>query len=723
MTIVMSAPCGRAVDWACHGEGRVIAAARGPSRWAAWAGASVAAIVLLTGPAAAQTWNGNTSTDWTEGSNWSGGVPPTSANVVMTNGRPAVLGINGPATGSTGSLLLGGATGSLTIQNGSTLTSTGLASVGSGAGANVVATVKGPGSKWTIGGLLNVGGSGTGVLNIENGGVVGAQGGVRLGLIAGVVGTINVNGGSTLETTGFIKGAGTAQVTFDNATLRALASNATFTGTLTVNELVIAAGGLTVDTNGFAIDAEGFSGVGGLGVVGTGTLTLADISTYAGATRIGAGGTLVIDGDHAGTGNHLHIETALGDDSSVTGRFVVAGNTTGTTNVTVTNRGGVGGVTTTGIKIIDVGGTSDGLFNLLGDTTYNGEQAVIGGAYLYGLYQDTGDGDWYLRTIIDDEPVIQPAAPVIEAYVAAALQAFNTTESLQQRIGNRTWSAGDAEGRGIWGRIEVGHLSIAPGSSTTGASYDVTTWQFQAGLDGVLSQNEAGTLVGGVNAQFGTIAADIASASGLGGVASTGYGLGTSLTWYGSEGFYLDAQGKLTWFDSALSSDTLGVTLVSGNAGFGYALSLEAGQEIGLGDHWSVTPQAQLTYSAVDFDDFASFGSTVALESGDGLLGRLGISVDREADWQDTAGETGRTRLYGIANLTYEFLDGTSTSIGGDTLTSRTDPAWGGVGLGASVNWAGNTLSLYGEANVGTSLSNPGDSYSLGVTAGLRGRL
>ena len=105
------------------------------------------------------------------------------------------------------------------------------------------------------------------------------------------------------------------------------------------------------------------------------------------------------------------------------------------------------------------------------------------------------------------------------------------------------------------------------------------------------------------------------------------------------------------------------------------------------------------------------------------LLGRLGISVDHETEWQDAKGDTGNTRLYGIANLTYEFLDGTATSIGGDTLSSKADPLWGTIGLGGSVNWAGDALSLYGEANLGTSLNNPGDSYSFGVTAGIKGKL
>jgi len=683
------------------------------------AGVAVVAFALFAGPASAQTWNGSVSADWMNGANWSGGAPPAgSIGVVITSSNPVILGFSGPATGQTNGILLNGNSTSLTIRNGSTLDTAGVAGVGSGAGHTGIVTVTGAGSQWIVGGALNVGASGTGTLNILDGALVRALGGLRLSGIS--TGTLNVSGGGILETTGLTKGASSAPVTFDNATLRALGTKADFTDGFTVNQLTIAAGGVTVDTNTFDIGAVGFSGVGGLSVIGGGKLTLTGASTYAGATRIGLDSTLEIDGDYDATGKTLQIETALGDDSSITGLLSITGNTTGgPANVSVVNVGGLGGVTATGIRIIEVGGTSAGTFSLLGDTVHNGEEAVIGGAYLYGLYQDVGDGDWYLRNIIDDEPVFQPAAPVIEAYVGAALQAFNTTESLAQRIGNRSWSG---EGNGLWGRIEAARVSIAPDSST-GAGYDVTTWQLQAGFDGVLNRSDAGSLVAGVNAQFGVISADISSASGRGSVASNGYGLGATLTWYGDEGFYLDAQGKLTWFDSRLDSETLGTTIVSGNAGFGYALSLEAGQEVALGDNWSVTPQAQLAYSAVDFDEFVSYGSTVALESGDSLLGRLGLSVDHQSEWQDAAGETGSTRLYGIANLTYEFLQGTSTSVGGDTLSSKADPLWAGIGLGGSIDWAGGALSLYGEANLGTSLNHPGDSYSLGVTAGIRGKL
>jgi fibronectin-binding autotransporter adhesin len=465
----------------------------------------------------------------------------------------------------------------------------------------------------------------------------------------------------------------------------------------------------------------------GFGTVGTTSLAAAGAISPGGDSI----GTLTIDGDYTGNGGLLQIQTVLGDDTSETDRLVINGNSAGTTNVTVTNTGGLGGVTTNGIKIVDIGGTSAGTFSLLGDMVVNGEEAVVGGAYFYGLYQGTptdADGDWYLRNLVNpddpDAPLFQPAAPVVEAY-AAALQSFNTLGSLQQRVGNRSWSAGvvdlgAAEGGGLWGQIETQTASITPDSSTTGASYDSSSWQIRAGLDGLLSQSEDGSLIAGLNVRAGTVGADVSSSSGDGAINAEGYGIGASLTYYGSAGFYLDGQAQATWFNSNLTSAILG-DIVTDNAGFGYAFSLEAGQKVALGGGWSLTPQAQLAYSAVDFDDFTdTFGSTVAISDGDGLVGRLGLSADYEVEWQDDEGRTGRTHLYGIANLYHDFLDGTEATIGADGLASSKGATWAGIGLGGSVNWADDAVSLYGEVSLDTSLGALGDSYSVGVTAGLR---
>ncbi len=164
MTIDMSAPSERAVDSVRQRGGR--------RRAAVLAGTALAALACLAGPVAAQTWNGNTSTDWTTGSNWSSGTPPSGGNAVINSSNPVVLGVTGPATGSTNGLTLGG-TASLTVQNGSTLTSAGLGGVASGVGSSVTVTVTGAGSLWSVGSQLSIGGGANshGTLNIENGAV------------------------------------------------------------------------------------------------------------------------------------------------------------------------------------------------------------------------------------------------------------------------------------------------------------------------------------------------------------------------------------------------------------------------------------------------------------------------------------------------------------------------------------------------------------------------
>ena len=54
----------------------------------------------------------------------------------------------------------------------------------------------------------------------------------------------------------------------------------------------------------------------------------------------------------------------------------------------VINVGGTGAQTVEGIKIVDVGGTSAGTFTLQGDYLFQGEPAVVAGAYAYRLYQN-----------------------------------------------------------------------------------------------------------------------------------------------------------------------------------------------------------------------------------------------------------------------------------------------------------------------------------------------
>ena len=131
--------------------------------------------------------------------------------------------------------------------------------------------------------------------------------------------------------------------------------------------------------------------------------------------------TLTVTGNYHGDGGLLVMNTQLGDDNSPTDKLVVTGDTTGSTYVAVNNAGGIGALTTNGIKIIEVQGDSSGQFIQQG--------RIVAG--LYDYYLQRGDSsympptaydpaqsalnDWYLISKLPPvEPPEEPEPPVVE---------------------------------------------------------------------------------------------------------------------------------------------------------------------------------------------------------------------------------------------------------------------------------------------------------------------
>jgi fibronectin-binding autotransporter adhesin len=134
----------------------------------------------------------------------------------------------------------------------------------------------------------------------------------------------------------------------------------------------------------------------------------------------------------------------------------------------------------------------------------------------------------------------------------------------------------------------------------------------------------------------------------------------------------------------------------------------------------SLVPQVQLTYAKVDFDSFVDpLGAWVSVDRGDSLLGRLGLSLDR--DWAGVNSD-GRGTIYGVANLTHEFLEGSRIDVSGTPISNRADRGWGGLAFGATYAWDAGRYQLYGEGSVETSLSHFGDSYAAYGSTGFRMR-
>ncbi|VXB11613.1 exported hypothetical protein [Brevundimonas sp. G8] len=140
----------------------------------------------------------------------------------------------------------------------------------------------------------------------------------------------------------------------------------------------------------------------------------------------GAGDRFTITGDFVGADGLVLLDTVLGDDSSASDRLVIlGGSASGTTSLSILNRGGVGASTAVdGIMVVEA---ANGASTAGGAFALNGR--VAAGAFEYflfrgGVSQGTTD-NWYLRsTVVTPPPSVPapqpaPAPPPLEPPVPA----------------------------------------------------------------------------------------------------------------------------------------------------------------------------------------------------------------------------------------------------------------------------------------------------------------
>ncbi|MFW7358333.1 MAG: autotransporter-associated beta strand repeat-containing protein [Brucella sp.] len=535
--------------------------------------------------------------------------------------------------------------------------------------------------------------------------------------------------------------SGTGDFTKSGSAALTLAGSNQYTGATLVNQGTLIQG-----------SQDAFSSASAYTTARNGTLDLGGYDTTVSSLDNGgtvnlsdltAGTTLTVAGNYTGSNGTLVINTVLGDDNSRTDRLKVGGDTSGTTNLQVVNRGGLGGQTVNGIEVVDVTGQSNGTFSLVSDyTTKDNKKAIWAGAYAYTLQQGSGsgnkDGNWYLVSRYGDPDPVDPNKPTGPRYGAGVpvyqgygenMQALNKLPTLQERVGNRYWTGenGDGQtngamvdGNGIWARIEGAHNRLEP-QSVTGVKQDINTFIMQAGVDGQFYEDDNGKLVAGITGQYGTAHGSSSSFFGDGYTDTRAWSLGATATWYGNNGFYVDMQGQLTWFDNDLSSDDMNSSLASGAKAFGYAMSVEAGQRVAIDDHWSLTPQAQLMWSSLDADAFQDvMGNRVGLDNANSLTARLGLAASYRSDWTGEDGRMVNTSVYGVANLYQSFLGGMRINVAGVDIDTDTDKTWAGIGAGGSYAWEDQKYAVYGEGSINTSLNHFANSYALKGTVGFK---
>lgn len=469
----------------------------------------------------------------------------------------------------------------------------------------------------------------------------------------------------------------------------------------------------------------------------------------------------------AGKGAAVEIHTELLDDISNHGSLTIDGvidsaSDKSGTGVVVIHQGGNGATTNHGIEIIRLRGNNSGAtqadlikqldenFHLVSDfKTSKGQNAVVAGAYSYIMESDK---DWYdnpnnqvglfLRnaTNNDGSLVPHPATPLYETY-SLILGSLNKLPTLEQRVGHRPWlndkngyETGYDRGKteiypnNVWMRVEGMKGYYEPdldSNKGSTSSYRLRFSRVNVGVDMPIYENADGSrLIAGINGNMSRAWSDIDSIHGSGDITTTGYGLGATLTWYNHNGFYTDAQAWHNWFKSDIDSNTITTDLdqVKGNHAKGYALSLEVGRIFDLNQHWSLTPQAQIAYSRVNFDSFTDIQNSVIINEKDyvGLEGRLGLALNYEKSHLDSSGKIRRNKLYILGNIHQEFKGDSTVSISGVDYESKMNNTWVSVGVGGSHNWDNDRFSIYGELSSASSTKKFGEEYELAGEIGLR---
>jgi outer membrane autotransporter protein len=459
------------------------------------------------------------------------------------------------------------------------------------------------------------------------------------------------------------------------------------------------------------------------------------------------GDTLTVQGNYVGNNGRLLLQSVVGADDSPSDKLVVNnGSLSGATVISVSNLGGVGGLTqANGIQLVQAQGSTVSTDNAF---TLNGP--VSAGAYDYYLFKGGvtagTENSWYLRSAIVAPQVVSvpnpdpslppilvpvvaapvaaiapagsPPLPVLPAAVAgaepiplyrpevptwsvlppaAAQLTLNALGTFHDRQGDqRLLSETGAFGAG-WGRV-YGKNFDQTWAGTVTPRLDGSLNGFQVGNDLYSSLTSGGQTqrlgffvghsrlqgdVDGFNEGFQDNSAGKIKLEG------DSYGLYWTLT--DPYGWYIDTVVMGTRFDGDNRSDR-GLKL--DNRGHALTVSAEAGYPLPINDTWVVEPQAQVIHQKISLDSQDDGVSRVSFDSDGAWTGRLGARLK------------GRYQVSGLpvapylrANLWHTFSGNDSVTFGeSDVIRTEQKSSTADIGLGVVVT-LDRAVSVYASTD------------------------
>lgn len=588
----------------------------------------------------------------------------------------------------------------------------------------------------------------------------------------------NLSASSLAQTPTLDGGNGSDLLTFDNTTTSGVAryinwetvnlnnkSQLDFDGNFVLGDSTTGSGIFNIDSSSVVTSAKG---------------SLTPISAdqratlnNAGIIDLGSGNsrtsdTLTVQGNYAGNGGQLWLQSPMGDDSSPSDKLVVNNGTlSGTTSITVSNLGGTGAATLqNGIQVVQAQGTAisdSGAFRL--------KAPLSVGAFDYYLFKGGvtagSENSWYLRSSVvapplvaapvpdpdptpTPDPTVPPVlVPLVALPVAAvgtpplptpvagaapvplyrqevpvwsvlppaaaqlALTALGTFHDRQgdQRLLKETGAFGAG-----WGRVYGKNIEQTWAGTVT-PRLDGSLNGFQVGNDLFSSQTSGGqTQRTGFFVGHSRLKGDVDGFNQgfqdkrAGKVELQGDSLGLYWTLTDPKGWYLDTVAMYTWLNGDSHSER---GLKIDNDGHAITLSVEAGYPVAVANNWVVEPQMQVINQKVDLKRQDDGISKLSFDSDAAWTGRLGARLKGRYDVADLPLEP-----YLRVNL-WHTMSGTDTVTFDDSteINTRQRSSSADLGLGAILTLA-PAVSMYANADYSSNIdSNPlrGMSGNLGV--------
>lgn len=582
----------------------------------------------------------------------------------------------------------------------------------------------------------------------------------------------NISASRLAQTPTLDGGNGSDLLTFDNTTTSGVAryinwetvnlnnqSQLDFDGNFVLGDSATGSGVFNIDSSSVVTSARGSLTPFSAGQRAT--------LNNAGIIDLGSGNsrtsdTLTVQGNYAGNGGQLWLQSVLGDDSSPSDKLVVNdGTLAGSTSITVSNLGGTGAATLqNGIQVVQAQGTAisdSGAFRL--------KAPLSVGAFDYRLFKGgvtAGSANsWYLRSSVVAPPLVAAAVPnpdptvppvlvpLVPLPVAAvgtpplptpvagaapiplyrqevpvwsvlppavaqlALTALGTFHDRQgdQRLLKETGAFGAG-----WGRVYGKNIEQTWAGTVT-PRLDGSLNGFQVGNDLFGSQTSGGqTQRTGFFVGHSRLKGDVDGFNQgfqdkrAGKIELQGDSLGLYWTLTDPKGWYLDTVAMYTWLNGDSHSER---GLKIDNDGHAMTLSVEAGYPVAVADNWVVEPQLQVINQTVDLKRQDDGISKVSFDSDTAWTGRLGARLKGRYDVAGLPLEP-----YLRVNL-WHTMSGTDTVTFDDSteINTRQRSSSADLGLGAILTLA-PAVSVYANADYSSNIdSNPlrGMSGNLGI--------